>query len=99
MTVAGTAYLGVDPFSYFERFHNLQGMPDLVYTWRIESIVRQTAPFIDRGEGILVRDPSKLGWMPLDETDAWHDDNGFAEYVLTCTLLDVPPKRSSATAT
>jgi hypothetical protein len=72
-------------------------MPPLIYTWRIAEISRQTAPFVEAGN-MLVRDPTKLGWLPLERTDAWHDDDGLADYKLDCVLLDVPPKRSSTTA-
>jgi len=96
--VRGTANLGVDPFVYFERLHALPSMPPLVYTWRIDAIWRNAAPFVRSGD-VLIRDPAQLNWMPLQRTDAWHDDDGHASYKLDCVLLDLPPKRSSATAT
>ncbi len=96
--VRGTASLGVDPFFYFERLHALPEMPPLVYTWRIDAIWRNAAPFVRSGS-VLVRDPEQLGWIPLERTDAWHDDDGRASYRLDCVLLDSPPKRSSSTAT
>jgi hypothetical protein len=96
--VRGIANLGVDPFFYFERLHAFAGMPPLIYTWRIDEISRQTAPFVQAGN-VLIRDPTKFGWLPLERTDAWHDDDGRANYKLDCVLLDVPPKRSSTTAT
>ena len=95
--VCGIANLRVDPFPYFERLHAFAGMPPLIYTWRIAEISRQTAPFVGAGNA-LIRDPTKLGWLPLERTDAWHDDDGRADYKLDCILLDVPPKRSSTTA-
>jgi hypothetical protein len=95
--VRGVANLGVDPFPYFERLHAFAGMPPLIYTWRIDEISRQTAPFAEAGN-MLTRDPTKLGWLLLERTDAWHDDDGRADYKLDCILLDVPPKRSSTTA-
>ena len=82
--VAGTVEFGVDPFDYFERLARIDAMPPLVLSWRIESIRRRTAD----------------GWAATDRTDAWRDDDhGVAEYSFECVLLDVPPKRSSATAT
>lgn len=95
--VFGRATLGIDPFSYFERLHSLVEMPPLIYTWRIDEVRMQTAPFIKAGRG-LERDPTKVGWREVEQTDAWHDDEGRATYLLVCTLLEVPPKRSSATA-
>jgi hypothetical protein len=96
--VRGVANLGVDPFFYFERLHAVAGMPPLIYTWRIDAISRQAGPFVQAGN-VLARDRTKDGWLPLERTDAWHDDDGLASYKLDCDLLDVPPKRSSTTAT
>jgi hypothetical protein len=96
--VRGVANLGIDPFFYFERLHAFAGMPPLIYTWRIDEITRQTAPFVEAGN-VFIRDPRKLGWLPLERTDAWHDDDGQATYKLDCVMLDVPPKRTSTTAT
>jgi hypothetical protein len=33
----------------------------------------------------------------VEQTNAWDDDGGYASYILECTLLDDPPKRTSAT--
>ena len=71
-------------------------MSPLVHTWCIDEISRQTAPFVEAGN-MLIRDPTKLGWLLLERTDACHDDDGRADYELDCVLLDVPPKRSSTT--
>src|SRR5713226_900842 len=38
--------LGVDPFSYFERLSKFTGVPPLIYSWKVLSILRQTAPFV-----------------------------------------------------
>jgi hypothetical protein len=54
-------------------------VPALVYSWRITSILRMTA-----------RDPSRLGHEEIRRTDAWHDDEGRADYILVCELLPVP---------
>ncbi len=96
--VRGIANLGVDPCFYFERLHALPVMPPLIYTWRIDAISRDAAPLVRAGD-VLIRDPAKPGWLPLERTDAWHDDGGHASYRLDCVLLDAPPKRTSATAT
>jgi hypothetical protein len=101
-------WLGVDPYPYFERLSKNEKIPPLIYSWQIRSILRQTAPFIesveesglDAGRKIIRRDLTRLGWEEISQTDAWNDDRGdCAEYVLVCELLDVPPKRVSATAT
>jgi hypothetical protein len=100
-------HLGIDPFFYFERLSKIPGVPPLVYSWRIASILQQTAPFVEStaasgphvGRPIMVRDPSKLGYKEIQKTNAWEDDNGFGEYVMRCELLPNDPKHVSATAT
>jgi hypothetical protein len=94
----GTIHLGVDPFFYFERLHAIDGFPALVRSWRIDAISQQTGPFVQI-DGMSMRDPGQMGWRPINRTDAWSDDDGLASYLFECTLLDVPPKRKSATAT
>jgi hypothetical protein len=101
--VAAEIYLSIDPFFYFERLYTLPKMPALIYSWKINSIGQQTAPFIETrkpsGQKVLIRDENKLGYKVIAKTDAWKDDGGNAEYVLTCTRLDMQPKFESATAT
>jgi hypothetical protein len=96
-------YLGIDPFFYFERLYAFSGIKPLVYSWKINLIRQQTAPFIEThkpsGQKVLIRDETKLGYKKLDETDAWKDDDGHGEYVLNCVRFDVAPKFGSATAT
>jgi hypothetical protein len=101
--VAAEIYLSIDPFFYFERLYTLPKMPALIYSWKINSVGQQTAPFVETrepsGQKVLIRDENKLGYRAIAKTDAWKDDGGNAEYVLTCTRLDVQPKFESATAT
>ena len=89
--------LGVEPFSWFAVELANGVVQPMVYTWRIESILRQTAPLILIGRS-LVRDAERLGYEEIDRTNAWDDDGGHAEYVLRCRLLPVPAKTSSVTA-
>ncbi len=96
--VAGTAWLGVDPFSYFERLHALDGMPALVHSWELLRIRRQTAPFVEVAPRRFQRDASRWGWEEIRRTNAWRDDDGNAGYLLDCRLRDLPPKRTSRTA-
>jgi len=94
--------LGVDPYFYFERLSQLEEVPPLIYSWRILAIFRQTAPFIDAvvdGRRIRRRDPQRLGFEPIANTDAWTDDDGHGTYILRCEKLAISPKRESATAT
>jgi hypothetical protein len=99
--------LGVDPFFYFERLSQIRDVPPLIYSWRVTSILRQVAPFVEivsnsgphAGRKMLVRDVSKLGYEEISRTNAWEDDSGFGEYILRCDLLSIDPKRVSGTAT
>lgn len=94
---AGKVNLGIDPFFYFERLCKMPNIPALIYTWKIEQILRQTAPFKNQN-GLLIRDPDKLGWTEIDATDAWKDDGGNASYILECSKLEHEPKHTSRTA-
>jgi hypothetical protein len=96
--LTGTVHLGIDPFFYFERLHAFEAFPPLIYTWQIVNLSIQTAPFVEV-RGVRSRDPDQIGWRPIERTDAWHDDNGHASYLLECALLRPGPKRTSATAT
>ena len=105
--IATTIGLGVDPFFYFERLSKIPGVPPMVYSWKIENILRQTAPFVEkiaedgplRGQKIMTRDQNRLGREAIPKTDAWNDDDGHGNYVLRCKLLPIEPKHNSATAT
>ena len=95
--ISGRVYLGVDPFFYFEELHWLAGMPPLIYTWRIDGLLRQTAPFIEVAPRTWKRDPTKLDFEAIEATDAWHDDGGSGSYVLECLRLDLPPRADRIT--
>jgi hypothetical protein len=89
----GEVRLGIDPFFYLQRLSREYAAPALIYDWQINRIEIQTAPLIEDNTGVMVRDPERLGWRDIDETNAWHDDDGHAEYVLHCQRLDSPPRR------
>ncbi len=97
--VTAEIYLGIDPFFYFEYLYNSQGMPPLILTWKINAIGQQTAPFIESrepsGQKLLIRDVKKLGYKTIAKTDAWNDDGGHAEYILTCEQIQAPPKHKT----
>lgn len=101
--VAAEIYLGIDPFFYFGRLNRLPGIPPLVYSWKVNSIKRQTAPFVETqdpsGRKVPVRDQVKAGYKARQVADAWKDDDGHAEYVLNCAWLEVAPKFDGVTAT
>lgn len=84
----GEIFIGVDPFFYFERLSKMDNAPPLVYEWNVIKIELQTAPFIEKQPKVMIRDPDKNGWKVIDRTDAWNDDGGHAEYLLTCKLLE-----------
>jgi len=99
--------LGVDPFFYFEGLSRVAEIPPLIYSWKILSILKQTGPFIEKlaevgplvGSKVRIRDPQRLGYEEVLKTDAWNDDDGYAEYLLRCDLLPIAPKRDSAAST
>lgn len=72
------------------------GLPPMVYTWKIESINIQTGPYIvtynSVGGKSIRRDETKIGYRPVERTNAWEDDDKNAFYLLNCTLLDINPK-------
>ena len=65
----GKIYIGIDPFFYFERLARQPGAPALIYDWKIEKIEVQTAPLIEVKPRVMARDPAKLGWREIVETD------------------------------
>jgi hypothetical protein len=90
--------LGVDPFMYFERLHMVEGIPPLVYTWTINRIERQLAPFVEVRPHYFERDQSRWAWTEVQETDAWNDDDGHGSYRLHADRVDLPPRTRSRTA-
>lgn len=92
--VRGDIYLGIDPFFYFERLSKIRGAPALIYDWRIKKIEIQTGPFIEAQLRVKYRDPNQVGWKEITKTDAWEDDGGHAEYVLTCECLNHSPRKT-----
>jgi hypothetical protein len=97
--VAVQLNLGVDAFHNFSFTRETGDVLPLVYSWKILSILRQTAPFIETAPRYWMRDPQRLGYEEIPRTDAWHDDGGRADYLLRCELLPIPPRRERATAT
>src|SRR5206468_320386 len=88
--VEGELYLGVDPFTYKESLWSITGMPSLFRTFRIESILLETTPWIAGYHGAtatLIRDNRRESFIEVPRTDAWRDDDKNAHYVLRCKLL------------
>lgn len=88
----GRVYIGIDPFFYFEQISHFDDAPDMIHDWIIERIEMQTAPFVDAGGNLMVRDPTMSGWREIPQTDAWNDDNGSAEYLLHCRRISETPR-------
>jgi hypothetical protein len=90
--VRGEIGIAIDHFSYFESLSREIGSPALIYDWRIENVALQTAPLIETRPQYLERDATRLGWREIPKTDAWKDDSGHAEYLLTCALQPGEPR-------
>lgn len=86
--VEGEIYLGIDPFSYFEYLKKIPEIPSLTYNFRIEKIFMETTPWIEKPGKILTRDIEKESFKEVTETNAWIDDNGNANYILKCLLIN-----------
>jgi hypothetical protein len=61
-----TPSLGVDPFFYFERLAKIVRVPPLIYSWKIRSILRQTAPYVE-----VLREPGQPA--PVARMAVWPD--------------------------
>lgn len=66
------------------------GREELAKPWYIERVFHR----VDAVEELIdprlaMVDSGQLGWEELAFTDAWHDDEGKAEYLLECVLADV----------
>lgn len=57
-------YLGIDKFSYFEYLNKLEGMPPLIYRWRILEISERISPLIE----VPLEGGSTRSWFVADES-------------------------------
>jgi hypothetical protein len=90
--VSGEAYLGVDPFFYFERLGRERGAPPLIHDWWIEAIDLDVTPWREVSPRSFERDLDKVAWKPVAHTRAWKDDSGRAAYVLECAPMSETPR-------
>ena len=94
--LTGTIYLGIDYFDYFERLYKINGIPPLIYTWKIEKIFFETTPIIetkdDNGKTERVYDKSRYSTKELEKTDAWSEEEDSANYILICSPIPKKPK-------
>jgi hypothetical protein len=84
--VQGEIWLGIDPFFYKERLHRIQGMPDLFVDWSVTRIQLETTPWIQDMSGVrtlMKRNSQREEWTDKAVTDAWTDDAGRADYLLS----------------
>jgi len=91
--VEGQIGIGIDHFSYFESLAGRPGAPALIFDWRIDAIEMDTAPLVETKPRFVERDRSRQGWKALPQTDAWEDDGGHADYLLTCSRVQGEPRR------
>jgi hypothetical protein len=90
----GDIYVGIDPFFYFEKLHQIPNMPALSYRWLIQQIQLETTPWRDgilpTGTQVRERDDTRESYVPASATDAWHDDDGHGHYILACIRQSSP---------
>ncbi len=93
--VVGEIDLGIDYYVYKEFLHMRPGFPELGYAWRIDRILQVSAPYIPTttpwGAPARMRDMASASYTAIERTNAWEDEDGHAEYILQCTLLDPRP--------
>jgi len=92
--IEGEICIEIDHFAYFETLAKEADAPALIFDWKIEKIKIQTAPWIEVRPNSWQRDHAQNGWQEIDMTAAWHDDEGHAAYILLCTKLDSPARRT-----
>jgi hypothetical protein len=95
--VAGEVGLGIDYYYYMEFHHTWPQIPPLIYTWRIDRISQLSAPWIltttPWGAPARMRDAARMSYVDIEQTRAWEDEEGHADYILHCVLLEATPRR------
>lgn len=105
--VEGELSIGIDPFVYYDRLFKHPHMPALIYRWRIDRILRVSAPLVDGkgpdGRPTLVWDETRKTTEEVDRTDAWGDESEYGAsgfwYVLVCTRTGLKAWRTRRRAT
>lgn len=101
--VSAQIWLGVDYYLYAQALSKIEVVPPMIYTWGVQQIQMQTAPFIKTistepgrlfGKEIFVRDQEKLAYKEIVATDARSDDDGSANYLLACEEIGIPARRT-----
>jgi hypothetical protein len=99
--IEGEIGLGVDPFFYFEDLSNIEGVPALIYEWRIDSIEQDITPFVlaEGCDRFYIPDESRRGYAHVLGTDEnvagppLHLLLCSRSYVLHCLSTDAPPSK------
>lgn len=92
--ITGSFMMTIDYYYYFEVLSKINGIPPLIYTWKIEDIALNQVPFIQKKEGnylVFVRDATKIKFASIPATDAWKDDDGNGHYLLTINKMNQAP--------
>jgi hypothetical protein len=91
LAACGELYLGIDPFFWRDSHAHVPGAPDLFRQWRITGILLETTPWQVhhdlRGRQVQTRRPGPGEFRNIASTDAWHDDDGHAHYILQCEAM------------
>ncbi len=107
--VEGEIYLSIDSYLYFEWLSAKPSMPALIYQWRVDRILKESAPLVYgeipfMGRGLIrgmVWDEARKKVEEVDRTDAWHDESKAewdvrrgVSYILVCILTDAKAGRA-----
>jgi hypothetical protein len=88
----GRIHLGIDSFSYFETFKDYPGMPNLFYRFHVSTILLESTPWVrnryEEYPNYIERDQTREGFVPVARTDALKDDDGNADYILQCQIIE-----------
>lgn len=88
--IKGMVYVGVEPYSFFEQWQHLPGMPAITYDWLVRRIQLETTPWIEVSERTFERDKRKVSFREVMSTNSWKDDGGNGHYILTCERIGSP---------
>jgi len=90
--VSAELFLSIDPHFYFRTLSKTEGIPAIIYDWKVKAIKIETAPLIEQenevGRLFLTRDETKLELREIEETDAEHDGDGHGDYILVCEKMN-----------
>lgn len=86
--VAAEIYLSIDDFVYYDYLYEIIGMPPMIYSWDINSIIQESRPAPYSNKQPI--------YKFVNKTNAWEDCGGSCHYILSCTKSDQPPKHQMA---